>query len=643
MLDGESGMREDIEGIRGSLVADRGLGWEQDFAFLLGDQGEGVACMDPVGFFLFANPAVESIFGVPPGGLLGRSLGDFLSPDQMDILSRQGRRGALELEMRRPDGETRHILLSASSHRARDGRPQGSFGIFRDISDWRRAEVELGRLSIAIEQASDSILIVDRLGEILYANLATREMTGMEGESLVGHHIRCLCGPRHDPLFYLEIWGHVLSGEVWRGRLQHQRPDGTLREVVSTFSPVRGREGNFLYVVIDSRDVTREAELESQLRHSQRMEAIGLLAGGIAHDFNNILTPILGYAEMALVRVEADPKLGAYLQEILDAGKRAASLVDQILTFSRQGEGVKRPTPLAPIVKEILKLLRAAIPKTIAIDARLEAAERMVIADPGQLHQVVMNLCTNAFQSMKDRGGTLEVCLAAMTFEEAVTLQGVTLLPGSYLQLQVTDSGCGMDSETLEKAFLPFFTTKVAGEGTGLGLSIVHGIVLAMGGGIHVESEVGRGSSFSIYLPESKIGIQGSPMPSGKPSCGRGRILVVDDEPSVGHLMKEILEILGYNTSVLDSSPLALETLRLGGSSFDVIISDMTMPGLTGLELLSRLRLLGIGTPIILMTGFCQDFHELAGLEQGPVALLHKPVDINALADLLRELLPQGQ
>ncbi|MBP1628090.1 MAG: domain S-box [Holophagaceae bacterium] len=642
-------MDEVVDEFPGPMAQNGSLGLELGFASLLGAQGEGVAYINQANTFLFVNPSAESIFGDPPGGLLGRNLREFLSLDQMEMLSRQDRlpalggKGAFNIELRRPDGEMRHIFVSASTHFSEDGSIQGSFCIFRDISDWKRAEADLGRLSIAIGQASDSIIIVDTRGEILYANPATRELTGVEIQELVGSHIRCLRSSRHDQFFYLDLWNHVLSGEVWRGRIQNQHVDGAFCEVVSTFSPVRGADGSIRYVVIDSRDVTREAELESQLRHSQRMEAIGVLAGGIAHDFNNILTPILGYAEMALARTTGDGKLSAYLQEILAAGRRAASLVDQILTFSRQGEQVQKPVLMGPIVKETLKLLRAAIPKTIAIHSKLKAGDRSVLADPGQLHQVVMNLCTNAFQSMREHGGTLEVCLDAQVFDEPVTLQGVSLAAGRYLRLQVNDTGCGMDQDTVKKAFLPFFTTKKIGEGTGLGLSIIHGIVLALRGGIEVESELGRGSSFSIYLPEAEGAPQEASLVMGRPVRGRGRILVVDDEPSVGHLMREILSSLGYHASVLDSSSMAFETLALASENYDLVISDMTMPEMTGLELLTRLRLLGVMTPIILMTGFSQELEELAGVEHGPLALLHKPVDIKVLADLLLEILPQGQ
>jgi len=622
------------------------MGLENSFVSLLEIQGEGVAYVDGAETFLFVNSAAEAIFGVAPGTLLGRSLLEFLTPDQAEMVLRQtslralGESNSYDLTINRPDREQRHILVTASPHLSSSGAHQGTFGIFRDVTEWRRAEASLGRLSSAIEQASDSILIVDAKGEILYANLATRQLTGCEAAALVGQPIRNLSSPRHDRLFYLDLWNRVLSGEVWRGRLQHQRQDGSLNEVVSTFSPVRGEDGAILYVVIDSRDVSREIELESQLRHSQRMEAIGVLAGGIAHDFNNILTPILGYTEMALIRAEADPKLAFYLQEILGAGRRAAELVDQILTFSRQGEQVNRPVLLGPIVKETLKLLRAGMPKTISIHSDLRTPTRPVRADPSQLHQVVMNICTNAFQSMKDKGGCLEVCLEPVQFQETVTFQGVALGPGSYVRLQVTDSGHGMDEETQKKAFLPFFTTKKVGEGTGLGLSIVHGIVLALGGGIEVESEVGRGTSFSLYLPEARETPLVTTRLQGRPSRGRGRILVVDDEPSVGSLMKEILGSLGYQASVLNSSASAFQTLTEAQQAFDLIITDMTMPEMTGLALLTRLRTAGIRTPIILMTGFSQELDQLSGMEDGPLALIQKPVDINALAELLRSSLP---
>jgi len=629
--------------------AARGLPLEHGLASLMGAQGEGVAYVDRHETFFFANSYAERIFGVSPGTLVGRNLREFVPPEQIGLVLRQtglramGECSVYDLEILGPGGEPRQLRVSASPHVSEDGDFRGTFAVFRDITEWRRVEASLGRLSIAIEQASDSIVLVDTRGTILYANPATGELTGIGSERMVGRHIRHLRSPRHDAYFYLNLWKQVLSGEVWRGRIQNLRADGSVCEVISTLSPVRGGDGRILYVVIDSRDVTREVELESQLRHSQRMEAIGVLAGGIAHDFNNILTPILGYAEMALMRASPDEKLHAYLQEILAAGQRAAGLVDQILAFSRQGEQAAKPVLLGPIVKESLKLLRAGIPKTIDIRTRLRAVDRAVRADPGHLHQVVMNLCTNAFQAMRERGGVLEVRLETLDLAEPSSFEGVTLAPGSYLRLIVSDNGCGMDQDTVKKAFLPFYTTRKASGGTGLGLSIVHGIVLAMGGAIGVESEVGRGTSFSVYLPEVGEAAVESPILPLRPVRGRGRILVVDDEPSVGHLMKEILGALGYHPSILDSSHLALETLGLSGAAFDLVISDMTMPGMTGLELLARMRLTGVNTPVILMTGFSHDLEGIRDMENGPLAVIHKPVDIRVLAELLQGVLPQGE
>nr|WP_320131609.1 PAS domain S-box protein [uncultured Holophaga sp.] len=619
---------------------------ERGLLSLLGMPSEGMAHFDGAGGFLAVSPELEALFGVQPGTLHGRRLQDFLLPgrrssdEDLEAWELLEQRGVHELQIRCPGGKSRHLLLRTSPCLGPEGTRQGTLGVFRDVTDWRRTELDSGRLSVAIEQSFDSIIMVDVQGRILYANPATRELTGYSLESLLGSHIACLGSPEQDRVFYKDLWRRLLAGEVWKGNIQYRRADGGTCEVLSTFSPVRDEEGRVLYAVIDSKDVSREMELEAQLRHSQRMEAIGVLAGGIAHDFNNLLTPLLGYAEMAMMSSSGNEKIERYLQEVMAAGRRAAGLVEQILAFSRRGEQPRRPVPFGAIAKEALKLLRAGIPRTIAIRSRIQPGDTLVWADPGQLHQVVMNLCTNAFQAMREKGGNLEISLDRMELTATVCIQGRQLPPGPYLRLQVSDTGCGMDAQTLKRAFLPFFTTRRPGEGTGLGLSIVHGIVHGMGGAIEVESRQGRGTTFIVLVPALESQVVDAPMAAGPPAPGRGRILVVDDEVAVGELMREILESLGYEAAVFNSSPMALDALSLSGHGFDLVISDMTMPELTGLELLQNLRETGNEIPVILMTGFCQDMDGLGEHADGPAALLHKPVDIRALAGLLAGILP---
>jgi signal transduction histidine kinase/ActR/RegA family two-component response regulator len=440
------------------------------------------------------------------------------------------------------------------------------------------------------------------------------------------------------------MWLTVLGGEVWAGHIANVRPDGTRYETTTTLSPVRDDQGRIVFVVATSRDTTRETELEAQLRHAQRMEAVGVLAGGIAHDFNNILMPILGYAELAQGLARGNAQMMTYLDAIFSAGKRAGELVQQILTFSRQTEQVKQPVKFQLILKEALKLLRAAIPATIDIRTRIEEKDAKVLGDPSQLHQVVMNLCTNAFHAMRERGGVLAVTLDAVVFERPQTILGDTLPEGHYLRLQVSDTGHGMDEATRKKIFLPFFTTKKVGEGTGLGLSIVHGIVMGLGGCLDVESEPGQGTTFTVYLPllrgpgEESVKVQVQPPP------GRERILVVDDEAAIGEMLKSALTLFGYRVVALTSSVEAMAALWAAPDHYDLVLSDLTMPEQTGLDLAEAVRQIRPGMPVILMSGFSEGLDAATLEAKGVAAMVQKPVSLTDLASLVHEtLLAQPQ
>jgi CheY-like chemotaxis protein len=369
------------------------------------------------------------------------------------------------------------------------------------------------------------------------------------------------------------------------------------------------------------------------------MEAIGVMAGGIAHDFNNILTPVMGYTEMALNRPGLDAKVCDYLKEISAAGQRASELVQQILTFSRQTEQIKQPVQVDSIIKESLKLLRAAIPSTIIIRKRILGRGTQILADASQIHQVVMNLCTNAFHAMREKGGVLEVVLDAVTLEAPLVLLESTLPAGDYLRLRVTDSGRGMDEATQKKIFLPFFTTKQVGEGTGLGLSIVHGIVVGMGGSIHVESEVGRGTTFIVYFPSvHPVPTEASTVDLLTPR-GSERLLIVDDESVIGAMLQDALTFAGYEVETYESPVRALERVRREPEHFDLLITDLVMPELTGMDLAKVIWELRADLPIILLTGYTETLDEESAREMGFAKMLRKPVPISTIGQTVRTVL----
>jgi nitrogen-specific signal transduction histidine kinase len=352
-------------------------------------------------------------------------------------------------------------------------------------------------------------------------------------------------------------------------------------------------------------DITEHKQLESHLQQALRMEAIGTLAGGIAHDFNNILGAVIGYTEMALNDNDDNGPLESNLQEILKAGKRAKDLVKHILAFSRQADKEVKPIRVKSIVKEALKLLRASIPATIEIRQTIKS-DAVVLADSTQIHQVLMNLCTNAHHAMRETGGLLEVSLTNVELESSLTERGLSVTPGTYLCLKVSDSGHGMSPEVIGRIFDPFFTTKQRDEGTGMGLSVVHGIANSHGGAITVQSQLGKGATFKIYLPVIGREIKASGKAKEQIPHGRENILFIDDEVSLVDIGQQVLERLGYKVVTRTSSVEALELFQAKPDTFDLVITDMTMPNMTGAKLAREMMSIRPDIPVILCTGYSQ-------------------------------------
>ena len=376
--------------------------------------------------------------------------------------------------------------------------------------------------------------------------------------------------------------------------------------------------------------------VEAQLLQAQKMEAIGTLAGGIAHDFNNILTSIIGYSELAKMRVLQGDDLTSDLDEIQQSGNRAKALVQQIVTVGRRQEQEQRPIQLRYIVKEALKLLRAALPSTIEIQEVIPRNAGIIHADPTQMHQVVMNLCTNAGQAMNETGGTLEVKLQNVS----ITKPKMDLKPGPYLRLTVRDTGDGMKPEVTERIFEPYFTTKEKGEGTGLGLSVVHGIVVTHGGAIMVKSKPGEGCSFHVYLPRTE---QPEKTPETKAEeplpTGTERILFVDDEPTLLDMVGQMLKQLGYEVVTIKESFEALELFRKEPDRFDLVITDMTMPKMTGIDLARKLLTVRPNIPIILCSGSIDQALKGKATAAGIREFMAKPISIRTVAKTARKVL----
>jgi len=556
----------------------------------------------------------------------------------IDLLASQGRVNDFECHLRTKSGEAKTALMSVGTLEM-DGRAF-MLSVARDITERKRAEDERARLVTAIEQVTEGIMIADTNCIIQYANPAYERLTGYGRSELIGRPAGILKSDVHDRSFCKEIEETLTKGDVWSGRIPALRKDGTPYEVEVLTSPVRDSSGAIINFISIRRDVTLEARLERELRQAQKMESIGTLAGGIAHDFNNILAAISGFAELAMKKVKGNEAAQRHLEQVLKASSRAADLVRQILAFSRQTEQERKPVQMTPIVKEVLKLLRSSLPSTIEIKQDIEIGPDggMVLADLTQLHQVLLNLCTNAAHAMRAKGGTLSLKLSAVA--NAPKVSGYRQRKADhYVCLTVTDTGHGMNTAVMDRIFDPYFTTKGPGEGTGLGLSVVQGIVKSHGGVMTVSSEPGQGATFSVFLPGLEKMVPEEPKASESLSTGSERILFVDDEATLVDMGKVMLETLGYDVTAKTSSLDALQAFRDRPDAFDLVFTDMTMPSLTGRELAREITAIRKDVPIILCTGFSDMLNNREAREAGIRDLVIKPYIMNTLAKTIRNAL----
>ena len=608
---------------------------EEQLAGLLEFAPMGVLLTDADGLVIYANQEATAMAAAAGRSLLGgRPLVAMLEAACRQAAGEQIRRAAAgraepPLAVRLAgDGPPRQAMLTATPYR-QDGGGQ-CIVVVRDVTAERAAEESRSRLAEAVDQVQEAVLIADRRGTIEYVNAALAAMTGYSREESIGQPVRMLLEKEQEAHFDQQIEELVNQGEVWRGRLVNRRRDGSLFMAATTVSPVRDSAGAITHFISVQRDITHEAEVETRMRQAQKMEAIGTLAGGIAHDFNNILGGIVGFTDMALLYAEPGSEVHGNLLHIRQGGRRAADLVQQILTFSRQSAAEKVPVLIAPIIRESLKLLRASLPATIAIDQQLTGADVRVLATPVQIQQIVMNLCANAFHAMREQGGTLTIRLAEADADA----------DGGRLSLTVADTGQGIDHDLLDRIFTPFFTTKKPGEGTGMGLSVVHGIVTDLGGEISVQSEPGRGTTFVVLLPSTEAR-PGSTLVSseGVLPTGREHILVIDDEKEIRDICRMMLGHLGYTVTTLGRPEEALGLLADARPRIDLVITDQTMPRLTGAELTAAIRRDFPGLPVILCTGYSDRLNYDLAREAGACDLLMKPVDLRGLGAAVRAAL----
>jgi len=536
-------------------------------------------------------------------------------------------------------------LVSCTPIFDEEGRIKKIIHIATDISEKKKIEEALRqseeRYRMLVDNVFFGLFIADPSdGRFLFINQKLHEMCGYSKEEFLSLRAWDIIHPGEHQMLSDRFEEILHAGaDTSISKYTCIRKDNSLIRLEISSAPVIHEGKVALQALVN--DATQSEELEGRLRQAQKMEAIGTLAGGIAHDFNNILTAIIGYGELAEFHVYNNPKGLQDLKEILKAGNRAKELVKQILAFSRKSEYYElMPIYLHPIIKEVLKLLRASLPATIEIRTSIAEESDAVIADPTQIHQVLMNLCTNAAYAMMEKGGVLEITLSEVETFTDQQLIDPELTPGKYIMLTVSDTGHGIPDEIIGKIFDPYFTTKKKDVGTGMGLAVVQGIVKSYGGRISVFSEKDKGSTFAVYFPcvkrdkSENLEATDDPIPTG-----HERILFIDDEVALSSLWKKTLESLGYSVETTSISPDALNIFRSQPEDFDIIITDMTMPHLTGADLAMQIRKIRPDIPIILCTGYSSSINENKAKAMGINAFMAKPLTTRELAKRLREVL----
>ena len=606
---------------------------------------------------------VEELFGMERGAFDGtyETYSGLIHPEDRDNVrfaintALEGKISPYRVRHRsiRPDGEIRWLEAIGRVVRDDAGTPERMIGVITDVTDRELANMQLRREKEAAKMYLDIVgtimVALNKDGTVQLINRKGCEILGYEEQEIIGKNWFENFLPESIREEVGAAFKRILDGELEPVEY-YENPvlarSGEERLIAWHNTVIKDDDGEWVGTLSSGGDITdkrraeqAKQELEDQLRHSQRMETIGTLAGGIAHDFNNILSPILGYVDMAMEDVAEDSSVYDYLEQVIKATRRAKELVEQILLFSKNADRDASPIHMHLIIREALKLVRASLPTTIEIQQNINTDAGIVVANAAQIHQVLVNLCANAAHAMRDSGGILRVSLEPVDVDEALAEEHTAIQPGPYARLTVSDTGRGMDEETLSRVFEPFFTTKDVGEGTGLGLSVVHGIVTSHNGEITLASVPEKGTTATVYFPHSENVLESDEEESLTDVEGTEHVLFVDDEPVILDLGRRMLERLGYRVTTASNGDEAVRIITANPAAFDIVVSDQTMPRKTGLILAEEIRWIRRDLPVILMTGFSDKITPENLAELDVSSLVMKPLMGRKLGATIRQVL----
>ncbi len=640
---------------------------EEKYRALFENAAEGIVQTTPEGDILSVNPAMAKLFGYKTPAAFMRTIVNIAqiyahSDDRLSFrreIAKKGTVSKYEISCLRKDGQEMLLAVNARVIRDKEGKIIRYDGFYEDITQRKKIEKSFKqseeRYRMIVENMQDIIWVMDFNFQYKYRSPSNLRITGYTAEEIMTRPPREQIVPESYALVekhFAEEFAKEFSGKPVDPRrsltmeleVYHKNGGTVWIEVTASFG--RDENGKPFELLLVGRDISERKKmqgerdhLQKQLIQSQKIEAIGTLAGGIAHDFNNILASMMGFTEMAVKETREDVRRD-YLEQVLQASGRAKNLVNQILAFSRQREQEAKPVDIRFIIKEALALLRSTLPTTIEMRQKITSEQATVLTDPTQIHQIVMNLCMNAAQAMAANGGLLEVHLSHQSIGAKAPALHSDLQPGDYVQLSVRDTGCGIDPAIRDKIFDPFFTTKKTKGGTGLGLSVVYGIVKSCGGGIDVQSDVGQGTTIAVYLPLTPVETQAEEHNLDDIDLqGDERILFVDDEEMLVKMARNFFQTLGYQITATTSSQEALGLFQKNPKGFDLVITDMTMPQITGSELAREFLMIRPDLPIILCTGY-SDFLSMKEARKLKIReFVMKPLFLKDLGSRVRKIL----